>query len=186
MADFTKAFLITLGHEGGYSNDVNDNGGETYKGISRKFNPDWQGWKIIDNLKRDSAFPKILDSDSALQSFTKDLYKKNYWDINKLDLISNQEIANEIFDTGVNQGVKVAAKYLQDSLNLLNRNGKNYSDLIVDGDIGSVTIGVVNSHLNQLAVLKTMNGLQFMKYVEICKSNPSQEIYFLGWLNRVK
>lgn len=39
MADFQESFRIAMGHEGGYSKDPDDAGGETYKGISRKFNP---------------------------------------------------------------------------------------------------------------------------------------------------
>ena len=185
MASFDKAFQITLAHEGGYSNDPADLGGETFKGIARKANPNWAGWPILDNLKKDTKnFPKNLDADSSLQSHVKKLYKTNYWDVNKLDAVNDQEIASEAFDTSVNQGVGVAGRYIQEALNLLNRNQKNYPDLKVDGAIGNVTIGVLNSHPNPKAVLKTMNGLQFMKYVKICEANPAQEKFFLGWLSR--
>ena len=34
--------------EGGYANMEGDSGGETYKGISRKWFPKWEGLKIID------------------------------------------------------------------------------------------------------------------------------------------
>ena len=37
MADFNIAFEITMGHEGGYSFDKDDAGGETYRGISRRY-----------------------------------------------------------------------------------------------------------------------------------------------------
>ncbi|KKK46716.1 hypothetical protein LCGC14_3162480, partial [marine sediment metagenome] len=37
MALFTEAYEITLQHEGGYSNDSDDVGGETYKGVSRRY-----------------------------------------------------------------------------------------------------------------------------------------------------
>ena|SRR3990167_8015316 len=186
MAQFDKAFQITLGHEGGYSFDPVDKGGETYKGIARKANPAWAGWVILDNLKKDTKnFPNNLDVDSSLQSHVKSLYKTNYWDKNKLDAVNDQDIANESFDTGVNQGVGVAAKYIQEALNLLNRNQQSYPDLKVDGAIGNTTLGVLNSHPNPKAVLKTMNGLQFMKYVEICRNNPVQEKFFNGWLNRI-
>lgn len=46
--NFLKSYDILIKHEGGYVNDPDDKGGETYKGIARKFNPDWKGWKIID------------------------------------------------------------------------------------------------------------------------------------------
>ena len=62
MADFKKALTETLRHEGGYVNDPKDPGGETYKGISRKNHPDWEGWNIIDEKKILSSFPINLDS----------------------------------------------------------------------------------------------------------------------------
>lgn len=186
MADFTKAFALTLGHEGGYTNDAKDLGGETYKGIARNANPNWEGWKIIDNLKKDTKnFPKNLDADSSLQSHVKQIYKQKYWDVNSLDQLINQDIANEMFDSGVNMGVGVGAKFLQEALNLLNRNQQNYQDIKVDGAIGSVTLGIVNSHQNPKGILKAMNILQGMRYIEICKANPEQEKFLNGWLNRV-
>ena len=38
-------------HEGGYVDDRDDRGGETYRGISRNNFPDWKGWKKIDGFK---------------------------------------------------------------------------------------------------------------------------------------
>ena len=168
MASFDKAFQRTLIYEGGYNNDPIDWGSETYKGIARKSNPTWAGWAILDNLKKDiKNFPKNLDSDSSLQSHVKSLYKTNYWDVNKLDLVNDQDVANEAFDTGVNMGVSVAGRYIQEALNLLNRNQQSYADLKVDGVVGNITIGILNSHPNPKAVLKTINGLQFIKYIYI-------------------
>lgn len=45
MADFNEAFAATSMDEGGYANHCNDNGGETYAGISRKFWPGRNGWR---------------------------------------------------------------------------------------------------------------------------------------------
>jgi lysozyme family protein len=112
-------------------------------------------------------------------------YKKHFWDVNRLDQVSNQSIANEMFDTGVNCGIVVAANFLQRSLNLLNRNGKNYPDLIVDGKIGPVTLGVLNRHPSPKNILKCLNGFQFHWYVLICERDKSQEEFFNGWLERV-
>jgi lysozyme family protein len=35
MADFKQAYQLVLQNEGGYVNDPNDPGGETYKGVAR-------------------------------------------------------------------------------------------------------------------------------------------------------
>jgi len=43
--NFRKAFeLVINGYEGKYSNDKDDPGGETYKGIARNMNKDFEGW----------------------------------------------------------------------------------------------------------------------------------------------
>ena len=51
MADFRTAYYLTMGHEGGYNNDPDDVGGETYKGIARNYHASWEGWKIVDMYK---------------------------------------------------------------------------------------------------------------------------------------
>ena len=74
MADFDKALELTLKAEGGYVDDPDDPGGETYKGISRSRNPKWQGWINVDLLKAKRNFPRNLDDDQELQeTFT------NWW-----------------------------------------------------------------------------------------------------------
>ncbi|MHC2992833.1 hypothetical protein OB13_15055 [Pontibacter sp. HJ8] len=186
MANIKPALSITLAHEGYYVNDPADKGGETYRGIARKHNPNWSGWTIIDAQKRKAYFPANLkEVMSSLEVYVERHYKKEYWDVNNLDLISSQSIANELFDTGVNMGVGIAAKFLQQALNLCNRNQVDYKDILVDGSIGPVTIKTLNSHGRQASVLKALNVLQGKRYVEICERDPSQEKFFMGWLGRV-
>ncbi len=71
MAIFDAAFEKTAAIEGGYVFDPDDAGGETYKGISRRFNPSWGGWDKIDEVKkanpRKRKFDNIFDQDDALQ-----------------------------------------------------------------------------------------------------------------------
>ena len=47
MANFNQAFKKVMSAEGGYVNDPDDPGGETYKGVARKMNPRWSGWAIV-------------------------------------------------------------------------------------------------------------------------------------------
>lgn len=186
MANFDIAFKNTLTHEGGYSNDPNDPGGETIYGLARKKNPDWEGWTLVDNFKRDKLnFPKNALADSAIMSLVKLFYKKRYWDVNRLDEINLQEICNEMFDTAINLGQGKAASFLLLSVDLLNRGGKDYSDVPEDGKIDPSDVALVNSHKRPQNILKCLNGLQFMHYYTITKAKPSFEDYFNGWLNRV-
>jgi lysozyme family protein len=189
MADFEKAFDHTMTEEGGYVHDPDDAGGETYRGIARKFHPDWQGWNIIDALKRAPHFPKCLDRDSNLQIMIRSLYKQLYWDRFQGDNIPIQEIAEEMFDTGVNMGVHRAVKFLQRSLNYLNRNGNVFPDMADDGVFGPTTLGNLQKYLNKDSpdiLLKIMNTLQAQHYLNYMKKSPTQEKYCRGWFRRVK
>jgi len=185
MANFEKAFYETMGHEGGYVKDPADAGGETYMGISRVYNPGWYGWSIIDEQKSESNFPKCLDEDNELQDAVEDFYKEHYWDVNRLDDFP-QNVSREMFDTGVNLGVTRAAKYLQQSLNYLNRNGSVFPDLVVDGKIGPATVSAFNKVESDAKIIVIMlNTLQGNHYMEYMSKSPTQEKYARGWFSRV-
>jgi len=111
MADFITAYNRTGKFEGGYVNDPNDNGGETYFGIARKSHPNWEGWSIIDSQKKKVGFPKNLsDKRSSLVTLEQKFYKTNYWDIVWGDKIKNQFVANDMYDTAVNMGCGTSVK----------------------------------------------------------------------------
>ena len=113
MADFSIAYKRTKIFEGGYVNDPQDAGGETYKGVSRRANPNWQGWGIIDAAKKEQNFPKNLNGNSALELLVENLYRSNYWNAVWGDKITNQTVANDMFDTAVNMGVSRSIKLAQ-------------------------------------------------------------------------
>jgi len=115
MAEFNKAITKVLKKEGGYSNNPADRGGETYKGIARKYHKLEYLWTLIDRYKDEcggvnSTFKKKLDADKLIDSEVKKIYKANYWDKFKLDTVSNQKVAEQIFDDAVNRGVGAACK----------------------------------------------------------------------------
>lgn len=184
MADFITAYRITKEHEGGYVNDRDDPGGETYKGVARSRNGYWAGWEIVDQLKGHIGFPKSLDGNQTLQKLVKEFYKDQYWDALNLDLVKDQAIANELFDTSVNMGVDFASVSLQKVLNVANRNERDYKDLIVDGKVGPKTISALNAHPSPSNILKALNAVQGYRYIEICLNNPTMEKYFNGWIKR--
>lgn len=190
MANYNEAYEKTCAHEGGYVFDPDDAGGETYKGVSRRYNPSWPGWKLIDDIKANNGnnnLSKQLDNNTDLQEQVRSFYKQLYWDQFWGDSVPDQAIANELFDTSVNLGVRRAVKYLQTGLNLLNRNQKNYNDIGVDGFFGPGTLGALNKYLKQdpcAPLVKIMNTLQGMHYITYMEKNPAQEKYARGWLNR--
>lgn len=108
MADFIKAFKRTVSKEGGYSNNPNDKGGETYKGVTRKNYPNLELWKYIDYYKtkygNTYGLNKQLENIEEYQQEIQNVYKKNYWDKLLLDEVISQKIANELFDDAINRG----------------------------------------------------------------------------------
>lgn len=188
MANFNKSYDKLLDYEGGYSNDLVDRGGETYKGVARKFYPYWEGWAIIDALKSDPNFPRNLAQNIELDSLVRKFYKNKYWDIFLGDQIQNQAIADEMFDIGVNMGIGKAIKFVQIGLNCLNRNEKEYPNIDEDGKMGPITLSTLNTYISNYRIdylYKILNILQGMRYINIMKSNESQERFARGWLKRV-
>ena len=188
MANFKIAYEITMGHEGSYSNDPVDVGGETFKGVSRVYHPSWEGWVLIDEYKNKPNFPRNLKGNQELEKFVEVFYKRMFWDIMRLDNVNSQMIANEMFDTGVNMNHTRAVSFLQEGLNLLNRNEQNYPDLVVDGFIGPVTLRTLDTLLkmgDEYILLKIMNVLQGMHYINFMRKSPTQERFARGWFGRV-
>lgn len=191
-AQFHIAYAITREHEGGYHNatgvNAADRGGETYKGIARVHWKGWLGWKIIDAMKAGPGFPEVALQDETLDRLVRDFYKRHFWDINRLDEFNNQAIANELFDSGVNVGSSMAARWLQRACNYLNRNGRSWKELKVDGRVGPVTLATVNSlsERDQKHLFDVINVLQGMHYINLIEMDSTQEVFLRGWINRVE
>jgi lysozyme family protein len=187
MSYFLDAYAVTMSHEGGYGNDPDDVGGETYKGVSRIYNPSWLGWQAIDGYKHFSDFPKCLELDDGLQDLVKQVYKEKYFDDYRGDNMP-QMLAMEMFDTSVNMGVGRAVKFMQIALNVLNRNGKLYQDQTPDGDYGPTSHYTLTTYLqtdSEVLLCKIINVLQGNHYIEYMTKSPTQEKYARGWFNRV-
>lgn len=132
MANFNDAYQKLVIKEGGYVADPDDAGGETYRGISRRYNLDWKGWDIVDMYKRrysGNALKKKLDSDAVLQDLVSNRYKLKYWDIFELDDVPSQRVAYQMFDTNVNCGQRAAIMFAQRALGL-RETGKWTLDLL--------------------------------------------------------
>ena len=169
MADSKISINKTLKFEGGYVNDPSDDGGETFAGISRKFHPDWIGWSILDKTEDKNSLLKDIEFMSHVQ----DWYKENYWDKVQGDNILSQDVANNIFDLGVNSGTKRAIKYAQ-----------IVSKAKVDGIFGKNTLNAINS-MNPDDFVKAYKGLRTDFYNKLVQRVPSNSKFLRGWLNRV-
>ena len=110
--------------EGGYVYDPADRGGETYRGVTRRNWPRWQGWQGVDSAKRRlglentlganrivrRAIDSVLAPDTVLQRLVREFYRTNYWDPLCLAAEPTKRLAASIFDEAVNSGVEVARR----------------------------------------------------------------------------
>lgn len=93
MNPFERAVAFVLAHEGGYSDDTHDSGGETKFGISK------------------AAYP-FVDIKNLTIEGAKTLYKADYWDKCSCGSFP-QPISFVLFDCAVNQGPSKAVRLLQ-------------------------------------------------------------------------
>jgi len=180
---FEDAFKIVLGFEGGYVNDPADRGGETNYGIT---------YNTLNDAKNKGWIPFNVTIQNIQLEHAKIIYKKGYWDVVQADSLPHP-LDLIMFDSAVNHGPNAAVKLLQKSLNAL----LPYTELVVDGIIGPLTLRAVNnyvglgivpgmypnSNIRYLCMDVLMNRIEL--YLSIVTNNKSQEKFLKGWLNRV-
>jgi len=192
MAKFEIAESITGRNEGGYANNPSDTGGETYAGIARNYWPKWDGWKYIDKYKlsynksdKKMSLAKWVNSSALVSSepihfMVSAFYKQNFWDVNKLDLFYDQQLANTVYDFGVNSGTGRSAKFLQKAYNDVS---VNLNKIDVDGKIGEKTIEAINNAIPELIYIR-FNTARKDFYNSIAKGSQAQ--FLKSWLSRLK
>jgi len=157
MANFNSALQKLLIEEGGskYTETKGDNGGATKYGISQK------------------AFPD-LDIKNLTEGKAAEIYKREYWDKIKGDLILSERVAYCIFDCAVNMGVSTAVKFAQEIANCK-----------IDGVVGSMTLAYLNSKEPEKFLPKFLE-MRLEKYKLYVKRDPAQSKFINGWTARAK
>ena len=170
MAKFEEAVKKVFRFEGGYSNDPDDPGGETNHGITL-------------SVARASGYLEPMASMTKEEA--KDIYKTEYWDSLRLDEVNDQDVALELFDTGVNMGITIPQRFIQRTLNVFNNQGERWPDIIEDGRIGPKTIEMINKATEEIVIkkciVKSLNCKQGVRYEDIVANRESSEKYMVGW-----
>lgn len=180
MSNFDEAFLKVVGVEGRYSDNPTDSGGATMYGVTEA-------------VAR--AYGYMGPMRDMPLSIAKEIYQLRYWNklqLDKVASIAGARVADELFDTGVNQGTAAAGTYLQRALNALNQRGTMYADVSTDGDVGPMTIAALRAYVGRRGVqgttvlLRALNALQGAFYIELTERRSKDEDFLYGWLlNRV-
>lgn len=183
MADFEKSFPILIKNEGKYGDDPDDPGGETYKGIARRYHSKWEGWHTIDMIKQNTDYPDStsvkqlnasLEDNEELQVCVKKFYEVEFWDKVRGDDIENQEVAHSIFDFGVNAHYKTSIRLAQVVV-----------DTSADGIIGPNTLKKINEYGDHEKFLLAFGMAKIARYTKKCWDNPKKRKFYFGWINRV-
>ncbi len=172
MAEFKIALQKMLTYEGGYANDPDDLGAETYKGISRAAHSNWSGWSCIDKHKAKTDFPSILDKDIELKKQVELFYLYEFWFPLKADQILNQTTASSIFDFAVNAGIKTSVQMVQSIIGVK-----------ADGIIGDQTLKKLHS-LDFGYFQPAFTVAKITHYISIIKKRPTNKKYLYGWIIR--
>ena len=194
--DYVRCLLFTMAAEGAYSYRQADTGLQTYKGISRKWNPKWIGWAIVDKAlekypelkipykKPPASIHKLnfeLNVNEELEYLIYDFYYENYytkcgaWNI-------GGKLAIVLFDMAVISGTRRASKTLQKTLNLHFK-----TSLVVDSQVGSGTLKVLNEVIGSKGLILVVEKLIYEyqdNLIEASKLDGNEENYN-GWMNRI-
>ena len=155
LTNFDDIIEIVLEHEGGYVNDPKDPGGETNFGVAKRSHPDVD----IKNLTKEGA---------------KEIYKKTYWDKNKVDKMPDN-LKHIYFDMCVNQGKSRAVKILQRAANAKG------AGLDVDGGLGPATLGAIEKSNVEL---QRVRAYRVKYYADLVTRKPDLERFYFGWFRR--
>jgi lysozyme family protein len=169
MEYFDRSFVNVIHFEKGYSNNPLDSGGATNLGITEA-------------VARENGYSG--DMEHLPMETAKQIYKNKYWNTLNLDSVASKDfdIADRLFNIGVNMGCTVAGKFLQRAINLFRT-----EQLELDGDIGQKTIHALGLLGMQelIMIFNLIKWQQAYRYMEICEHNPSQKVFIKGWIRRV-
>jgi lysozyme family protein len=191
--DETELIDALIDREGGYVNHPADRGGPTRYGITEAVARAHGYAGAMAQLPRDEAAA---------------IYRRLYWLRPRFDQVARRSpaLAAELFDTGANMGPAVAATFLQRALTALNRNGKDYPDLVPDGRIGPATLAALDGFFakrgssptagsgggdqqrtnGEAVLLRALEALQGERYLRLAERRPANEAFLYGWLaNRI-
>ncbi len=172
MPSYKLLVPFLLGWEGGISNDKDDRGGLTNKGITYST---YQSLCAIVYRRQPTMehFHSLTDEEVGVMV-------QWYWNQstggNRID---SQKVAEAITTWRWGSG-SLGLKWFQEMMN------KEYhSNLVVDGIIGSASVQAINVE-NPDDVFRTALVYRHQRFHTIVRQDPRQQKFLKGWLNRLE
>lgn len=169
--------------EGGYSNNPKDPGGETNHGITKQVALSHK--EVLASEYGWNGSMKELTKDMAADVYVEDyLFKPGFIEFASI----SPAITHKLVDAGVNTGVSRPSRWLQESLNSLSRDGKDYPKVQVDGKVGAGTVRAYKALqakrgkvVTCKVMLKMLDGKQLTHYTLL-----NMPDFTYGWItNRI-
>jgi lysozyme family protein len=157
MANFAACLAFTLNEEGGLTDNPNDPGGLTNKGIT------------LATFQR--YYPELGPDDLRVINDIQvaAIYRQGYWDLAQCDLLP-AGIDLEVFDFGVNAGPGRSIGYLQVVVGV--------KEDFADGPITEAAA----LKMDATTVITKLSGLQRAHYI----ADPGYPIFGDGWIARLE
>lgn len=160
---FERAFLLTSGEEGGYSNHPKDRGGITYRGVTQRTFSAW----LAANHQEDRDVITMTDAENRSLGFV------IYWKGAHCEDCPERSGCMH-YDAAFAHGQANAMHLLQRALGVE-----------VDGVYGPETERAL-SRANDLELLAGYFAARKAFYDRILFSDPSQQVFYQGWMNRLR
>lgn len=165
MSRFEECLVHVLESEGGWTDDPDDLGGKTNKGITIADYSEYRGLPITTDLIRDLR--NISDDE------VRDLYNLHYWLKVRADVLP-PGIDYATFDFGVNSGVGTSKRILQETVKTR-----------ADGRIGPLTLKAIAEYPKREYPNQSLLVERFIDARMIyLKTRPTFWKHGKGWFNR--
>jgi lysozyme family protein len=175
MANFNVAANLSLNNEAGFQKNPKDPGNYnslnqlvgTNRGIAA---PTYEAY-----IKR---VPTEQDMRAITPEIARAIYKVNYWNPLKLDLVPDQYLANQLFDISLS-GIRNATLIIQRALN-----DTGYLNIKVDGIFGPQTFNAIID-LVKKGLAEPFNQNLVSRRIAFFKADGNPE-FIKGWIARAE
>jgi lysozyme family protein len=172
MANPDKSIKHCFKAEGGFSDHPSDRGGPTKYGIT----------EVVARKNGYQGDMRFLPKEKARQ-----IMIKEYWERYHLDDVQSQAVADILFDIKFNGGKAIT--WIQEALNVFNKQASLWDDITVDGKIGPKTVHILNIATSKRdgeeKLFEMMCGSRMVYFKQITLRREQNEDFMYGWMNRI-